>query len=257
MKHPYKQIISNNEIINPSNWTNLFCFQFFSKNLYIAGLQKYFLRMKKRSRRVNVQWTFKRMNRKAGGKARSKRSRPNGGVIVLPLLRTLIQYFAKWAKRYRWSLLAFCLFQLTVTASGQTNFLPPVVDRKTTHLYKKDARVYVQEETVMHLVMENKLLIPEQSFILYQNTPNPFSKETYIKFELLKASEITLTIYDPKGKVLKTYEGDFGKGKNQIKVNGEDLIVHGILYYQVTTPDQILSKKMIFREEQTAALLKD
>ena len=173
------------------------------------------------------------------------------------ITKPLLQHFDRWAKRYRWSVLAFCLFQLSVTVSGQTNFLPPVTDRKTTHLSKNDASIQVKEETVMHLVMENKLLIPEQSFILYQNTPNPFSKETYIKFELLKASEITLTIYDPKGKVLKTYEGDFGKGKNQIRVNGKDLLVHGILYYQVTTPDQILSKKMIFREEQTAALFKD
>jgi len=162
------------------------------------------------------------------------------------ITKSLIQYFKNWEKRYRWSLLAFCLFQMSVTASGQTNFLPPVTDKKTAHLSEKDATIQVKEETVMHLVMENKLLIPEQSFVLYQNTPNPFSKETYIKFELLKSSEVTLTIYDPKGKVLKTYEGDFEKGKNQIRVNGKDLLVHGILYYQVTTPDQILSKKMIF-----------
>ncbi len=169
----------------------------------------------------------------------------------------LIIYFNRWAKRYRWSLLAFCLFQLSVTTKAQTNFLPPVADRKTAHLSKKEATVEVKEETVMNLVVDNKLLIPEQSFVLHQNTPNPFSKETFIKFELLQASDITLTIYDPKGKVLKTYEGNFGKGENQIKVNGEDLKVHGILYYQVTTADQILSKKMIFREEQVSSLLKD
>ena len=55
--------LSNDERISPSNWASLFCFQFFSKNLCIAGLRKYFLR-------------------KNGG----KRSRPNGGVIFLPLL---------------------------------------------------------------------------------------------------------------------------------------------------------------------------
>lgn len=169
----------------------------------------------------------------------------------------LTQQFTRWAKRYRWSLLAFCLFQISVTTKGQTNFLPPIVDRKMAHLAKEDIPIQIKEETVMHLVMEDKLLIPEQSFILFQNTPNPFSKETFIKFELLKESEVTLTIYDPKGKVLNTYEGKFEKGKNQIRVDGEDLLVHGILYYQVSTPDQILSKKMIFREEQTGSLLKD
>ena len=169
----------------------------------------------------------------------------------------IIKYFSRWAKKYRWSLLAFCLFQRSVTVQGQTSFLPPVVDRKIAHLSSENATIQVEAETVMDLVMENKLLIPEQSFVLYQNTPNPFSKETFIKFELLRESNVILTIYDPKGKVLKTYEGDFGKGNNQIKVNGEDLIVHGILYYQVTTADQILSKKMIFREEQIPSVLKD
>lgn len=168
----------------------------------------------------------------------------------------LIKYFHRWSKKYRWALLGFCLFQLSVTTKAQINFLPPV-DRKTAHLSKQEKTIQVKEETVMHLVMENKLLIPEQSFVLHQNTPNPFSKETFIKFELLQASEVTLTIYDPKGKVLKTYEGDFEKGNNQIKVNGEDLVVYGILYYQVTTADQILSKKMIFREEQVSSLFKD
>jgi len=46
---------------------------------------------------------------------------------------------------------------------------------------------------------------------------------------------------------MKEYQGEFEKGKNQIMVNGEDLKEHGILYYQMTTEDQILSKKMIYR----------
>ena len=55
--------LSNDEIINPSNWLRLFCSQFSLKNLCIAGLWKDFLT-----------------------KNESKRDRPNDGVIVLPLL---------------------------------------------------------------------------------------------------------------------------------------------------------------------------
>ena len=57
---------SNDEMISPSNWTSLFCSQFFLKNSCIAALRKYFLR-----------------------KNGSKRDRPNGGVIVLSLLPLL------------------------------------------------------------------------------------------------------------------------------------------------------------------------
>ena len=62
-------LISNDEIISPSNSTSLFWFQFCLKNPCIAGLWKYFL-----------------------GENGNKRDRPNGGVIVLPLLRVYLKF---------------------------------------------------------------------------------------------------------------------------------------------------------------------
>ena len=70
------KFLSNDEIISPSNWTSLFCSQFFLKNLCIAGLRKYFLG------RTNAV-----CDPHSGWAAEGKRDRPNGGVIVLPLLK--------------------------------------------------------------------------------------------------------------------------------------------------------------------------
>jgi len=108
--------------------------------------------------------------------------------------------------------------------------------------------IALKGETLMDLVVEDRKTIASNSFILYQNDPNPFREETMVAFELYKKTALTLTIYDPKGKVLKEYEGTFGKGKNTIQVDGKDLNQYGILYYQMTTPTQILSKKMIFKK---------
>lgn len=103
-------------------------------------------------------------------------------------------------------------------------------------------------ETLMDLVIEDKKTIASHSFILYQNHPNPFLKNTTVAFELYEKTDLTLTIYDPDGKVIKEYEGIFEKGKNTIRIDGKDLNQYGVLYYQMTTPTQILSKKMIFKK---------
>jgi hypothetical protein len=39
---------------------------------------------------------------------------------------------------------------------------------------------------------------------LAQNYPNPFNPETWIPFELAEAADITITIYDAKGQLVRT-----------------------------------------------------
>ena len=152
------------------------------------------------------------------------------------------------SKKIGWSVVLFCFFQLRTTGLiGQINLSQFDPKHLIPPLTNKELPIIVEEETILHLVVENRLVIPEQSFTLYQNHPNPFSQETAITFKLLYATAVTLTIYDEKGKVMKEYKGEFEKGKNQIMINGKDLKEHGVLYYQVTTEDQILSKKMIYR----------
>ena len=43
-----------------------------------------------------------------------------------------------------------------------------------------------------------------EAFLLHQNYPNPFNPETTISYELPKESDITLTIYDITGRLVKT-----------------------------------------------------
>jgi N-acetylneuraminic acid mutarotase len=42
------------------------------------------------------------------------------------------------------------------------------------------------------------------TFTLYQNYPNPFNPETEIRFEILEAANVTLSIYDVKGQLINT-----------------------------------------------------
>ena len=83
------------------------------------------------------------------------------------------------------------------------------------------------------------------AFELYQNTPNPFSKQTIIGFTLPEASTAKLTITDVSGKVVKVLEDDFVRGYNEIKLERSELSAQGIMYYQLDTDTDSATKMMI------------
>jgi hypothetical protein len=87
--------------------------------------------------------------------------------------------------------------------------------------------------------------IAQHQYELYQNQPNPFAGSTFIGFNLPKPSKAILDVYDVTGKVLKTIEGTYERGYNQITLERKDLPSVGILYYKLETEFGILTKKMI------------
>lgn len=99
------------------------------------------------------------------------------------------------------------------------------------------------------LTSRNNTTVAETGvFELYQNTPNPFSKETVIEFRLAQASAATLTIYDLTGKVhaIETINGV--KGLNSIKIDRSKLNGTGMYYYQLDADTHTATKRMIITE---------
>ncbi|MGB3085386.1 MAG: T9SS type A sorting domain-containing protein [Saprospiraceae bacterium] len=82
-------------------------------------------------------------------------------------------------------------------------------------------------------------------FELYQNTPNPFSKQTIINYRLPEASPVKLSVYDMSGKVLRVYEFVGQKGLNSTRLDRSDLNVSGVLYYQLDAANHTATKQMI------------
>ncbi|MFT5382879.1 MAG: hypothetical protein ACI81W_000273 [Saprospiraceae bacterium] len=98
--------------------------------------------------------------------------------------------------------------------------------------------------------MEIELVFTEptakaSAFILNQNTPNPFKDETVISFTLPETTDATLTIMDIAGHVLKQYKGTYTQGYNEISINRSELSDSGILFYELKTPNDTASRKMI------------
>ena len=82
-------------------------------------------------------------------------------------------------------------------------------------------------------------------FKLYPNQPNPFIKETLIRFDLPEATSLTLTIQDVSGKTLKVIKGDFEAGYNEISIQKGDLNGNGIFFYTLQTQTNQASGKMV------------
>ena len=100
-------------------------------------------------------------------------------------------------------------------------------------------------------------LTPKETALL-SNYPNPFNPETWIPYHLAYASDVTLTIYDVTGAVVRRLDlghqsagfytarsrAAYWDGRNQL---GEP-IASGIYFYMLTAGDFMATKKMSIRK---------
>ena len=85
---------------------------------------------------------------------------------------------------------------------------------------------------------------------LMPNYPNPFNPVTNISFEISKAGNIQLDIYNSKGqKVRNLVNSDYQVGRHTVVWNGKDdtgkNVSSGIYYYQMTASEGVSTRKML------------
>ena len=110
-----------------------------------------------------------------------------------------------------------------------------------------DAEAYSQDAETMDLVLEFRTGSGESfaSYKLYQNTPNPFSNNTVIAFNLPRAMDASISVHDVTGKQVSLVRGSYAKGYNEIEFNSTDLNVSGVMYYTLETEEFTATKKMV------------
>ena len=97
---------------------------------------------------------------------------------------------------------------------------------------------------------ENSPDIPD-NFGLYSNYPNPFNPTTNISFALANEGACELTIYDAKGRKIKTlFSGNIEAERRYSFIwNGDDAkgqaVASGIYFYKIISGKYIAEKKMI------------
>jgi hypothetical protein len=76
------------------------------------------------------------------------------------------------------------------------------------------------------------------SYLLYQNTPNPFYQTTTVRFYLPVASEASLRIYDVYGKLIRSYEGRYGEGNHAVEVDLAGLTRSSVFFCELVADGQ-------------------
>ncbi|MFO7841955.1 MAG: T9SS type A sorting domain-containing protein [Fidelibacterota bacterium] len=82
-------------------------------------------------------------------------------------------------------------------------------------------------------------------FILAQNYPNPFNPVTTINFELPKATNVTLQVFDITGRlVTELANGPMNAGRYDLRWNAGHLS-SGVYFYRLQTPEFTATNKML------------
>ncbi len=80
---------------------------------------------------------------------------------------------------------------------------------------------------------------------LYQNSPNPFSETSQIGFSIPTDAQVTFTILDITGKVVKKLSDSYSKGYHTLDISRDDFNAGGVYYYQMDSGSFTATKKMI------------
>lgn len=92
-------------------------------------------------------------------------------------------------------------------------------------------------------ISQNGSIVPEK-FALNQNYPNPFNPTTKINFDLAKASNVKITVFNSVGQmVVNLFNGYKSAGSYQAEFDGNNLS-SGTYYYKLETDFFTETKKM-------------
>ena len=146
--------------------------------------------------------------------------------------------------RNEWGVLGFLEGHGNSNSPQSYNFTDDKIRAAGSYLYKlkqidNDGKFTFSKTIEVNIGLPTKLE-------LKQNYPNPFNPSTTIGFSLPVSGNVSLKIFNPLGKEVKTLINRYTEaGKYSFKFNAEDL-PSGMYIYQLTTDKNSLTKKMLF-----------
>ena len=95
------------------------------------------------------------------------------------------------------------------------------------------------------VLIPNSGLDSDNQIVLYQNSPNPWSETTTIKYYMSNMENVNINVYDINGKLVRTIFQESVKGINEVEISKGDIPSTGVLYYELITDKHKISKKML------------
>ena len=135
------------------------------------------------------------------------------------------------------------LFSLTFEKLANTADVNLYLSREylTSELY-----VHQEQEVQTHQVkLESHQKENTHELKVYQNAPNPFDESTTITFLQPAEGMTTFRVLDITGKLLLQRSENYSSGIHQIRLTAAELQAQGILYYQLESGNQIVTRRMV------------
>ena len=135
-----------------------------------------------------------------------------------------------------------------------TNLAPADVEGWLTQAQRLDLTDVRMQRGIIFLEQLLAELVPKETALL-PNYPNPFNPETWIPYQLANDADVTLTVYDMKGSLVRQFDlgyqsagfytnrtkAAYWDGRNEI---GES-VASGVYFYQLQAGDYIDLRRMV------------
>nr|MBS0037738.1 choice-of-anchor B family protein [Saprospiraceae bacterium] len=108
------------------------------------------------------------------------------------------------------------------------------------------SEAYLSDKKPALFIVDWEITDAKPEFVLYQNTPNPFSTQTVIPFKLPGEMIVTLEIMDSGGRMWYHSEFQGRAGMNEMFI--QEPMPEGVLFYRITAGDWSAVKKMVSSE---------
>jgi len=101
------------------------------------------------------------------------------------------------------------------------------------------------KENVIEMNYAGELAVKDYG--LSQNFPNPFNPTTVINYQLPKAGNVTLKVYDALGKLVRTLVDEYkSEGRHSVEFSANSNIASGMYFYELRSGEFVSTKKMMF-----------
>ena len=158
------------------------------------------------------------------------------------------------------------IFDLTLVAQGIGGAAAPPargIDSATIETWIAEARLADDGSIAFRQGIANlqnllaSLIVPQET-ALHPNYPNPFNPETWIPYQLAVPGEVTLTIYDMNGGVVRRLEvgyqaaGSYQSRSRAVYWDGRndrgESIASGLYFYTLRADEFTATRKMLIRK---------
>ena len=136
------------------------------------------------------------------------------------------------------------LFEVTVRAKRSTQLSQAAY--LTSRITPTEGYVDQEEPTDIKLVFKSETKLADNAGLeVYQNQPNPFQQRTKIPFHLTESGPVTIKVFNSAGRLLLERTKEFHSGFNHLWIQAQELEGVGMMYYQISTANQAITKKML------------